>query len=244
MQLFSQKKDIINFLNKYEIKHYRLIEDNQYGYVVNVDDDVKLYSSELTSISVKFNIVEGSFFCFKNQLTTLYGSPHTVHEDFWCGRNLLTSLIHSPQKVGGEYDCSSNNLLSLDGCPQDIIYTFNCSNNKLTNLVGGPTEIGDYFSCTNNELTSLKGIAHRILGDVYLYNNKLTTLNIQELPLYMQPEHRINLKENCFPQSFLDLNLEFLSLDELKKSLLVLDEKEKLNTKIIDEKSDKKIHKI
>lgn len=244
MQLFSQKRDIINFLSQYEIKHYRLIEDEQYGYIVNVDDDVKLYSSELNSLSVKFNIIEGSFFCFKNHLTTLHGSPHTVYEDFWCGKNLLTNLMYSPKNVGGEYDCSNNNLISLEGCPQDIVGTFNCSNNQLTNLLGGPREIGNYFSCKNNALTSLKGIAQRILGDIYLQNNKLQKLNTQELPVYMQPEHRINLTDNCFPQSFLELNSEFITLDELKKSLIILEEKEKLNAKILVETSHKTIHKI
>ena len=110
--LLKTKIEIENWLNKYNIKNYSLIEDNKYGYIVNVNDSVYLSSKKLINIDVKFNKVNGGFFCFGNKLKSLKGCP---------------------EEVNGHFDCSDNELESLDG-PKIINGNFYCHNNKINNL--------------------------------------------------------------------------------------------------------------
>lgn len=74
-ELLSDRKYIINWLNQYDIKNYELVEDAEYGYVMNVAHSVNLCKIQLTKIEVKFNIVEGYFNCSKNSLTSLKAPP-------------------------------------------------------------------------------------------------------------------------------------------------------------------------
>ena len=49
--LLREKKEIKNWLNQYGIENYKLIENEEYGYVVNCFDDVDLYEKKLKKIS-------------------------------------------------------------------------------------------------------------------------------------------------------------------------------------------------
>ena len=115
--LLKTKIEIENWLNKYNIKNYSLIEDNKYGYIVNVNDSVYLSSKKLINIDVKFNKVNGGFFCFGNKLKSLKGCPEEVNGHFDCSDNELESLEESTDKSVG--------------CPEIIQGFCNCSYNKL-----------------------------------------------------------------------------------------------------------------
>ena len=82
--LLKDKIKIARWLNKYHVKNYELIEDKEYGYVVNVEGDVDLRLQKLKSIDVKFNIVNGYFNCSNNELTSLIGGPEIVNKSFFC----------------------------------------------------------------------------------------------------------------------------------------------------------------
>jgi hypothetical protein len=111
------KKEIIKWLDKYNIRKYIINDD----LTVDVNGDADLYNKKLTNIPVKFKIVTGSFFCSYNQLTNLEFAPKYVGHNFTCYHNNLTTLQGAPEKVGGKFLCSSNNLTSLQGAPKNQI---------------------------------------------------------------------------------------------------------------------------
>ena len=148
--LFNKKKDIINWLEKYEVKNYTLIKDREYGYVVDVEGYVNLYDKKLSKIKVKFNHIQGHFLCGLNKLQSLEGAPNIVDGNFYCEHNQIISLEGSPKEVFGNFYCSYNKLTSLQGSPQIIKGNFVCNNNQLNSLKGAPQEVGKKFYCHNN----------------------------------------------------------------------------------------------
>jgi hypothetical protein len=75
---------------------------------IDVDGEVQLNNLKLTKLPLKFNKVNGNFYCYYNKLTTLEGSPN---------------------KVDGSFDCEHNDLISLDGCPTEVSGDFACYDN-------------------------------------------------------------------------------------------------------------------
>jgi hypothetical protein len=156
--------------------------------LVDVDGDFDCSDQELRDLKgVRFGVVKGNFYCYKNQLTTLEGAPQVVERsfhcenneltslegaprkvkrDFWCHDNRLTSLVGAPRKVEGDFDCEGNGLTSLVGAPRKVGGDFFCKGNQLTSLVGAPQKVGGYFSCYRNQLTSLEG-APREVGGIF-----------------------------------------------------------------------------
>lgn len=84
-----------------------------------------------------------------------------VDGSFYCWMNDLTSLEGAPQKIGGDFDCSGNSITSLNGGPLKVGGTYSCNSNQLTSLEGGPKYVGRNFRCKGNPIESLDG-----LGDV------------------------------------------------------------------------------
>ena len=105
---YKDKQQIINWLDKYDIKNYTLMPDEQYGFVIDVNGSVDLSHKELINIPVKFNEVSGDFHCHINKLTSLEFSPQTVCGNFLCNHNKLTSLEFCPQTVSDSFDCHNN----------------------------------------------------------------------------------------------------------------------------------------
>ena len=97
---------------------------------IDVDRDVDLSGLNLKKLPLKFNKVNGSFYCNSNKLTTLNGSPKDVL-NFYCSSNLLTSLEGGPEKVSGVFNASFNKLTSLEGVPKEVGEFFSCFNNKV-----------------------------------------------------------------------------------------------------------------
>ena len=103
--LLRKKAEIETWLNQYGIKNYELIEDNEYGFVINVNGNVDLDSKKLISIDIKFNKVEGFFSCNDNLIETLEGCPEIVEDSFYCYQNKLKTLKYSPKIGNGNFNC-------------------------------------------------------------------------------------------------------------------------------------------
>jgi len=117
------KSEIIKWLNKYKVFKYTINDD----LTIDVDGDVVLYNKQLTSIPVKFNKVNGYFYCAYNNLTTLEGCPKEVNGYFDCYNNKLTTLEGCPKVVNGNFDCSNNKLSIDDDRSIDIKGKFICN---------------------------------------------------------------------------------------------------------------------
>ena len=57
--LLRTKEEIQDWLSQYKINNYELIKDEEYGYVVNINDNVDLHCCELKNIEIKFNEING-----------------------------------------------------------------------------------------------------------------------------------------------------------------------------------------
>ena len=98
---------------------------------IDVDGDVDLFNLNLKKLPLKFNKVNGGFYCSNNKLTSIEGAPKHVNRSFMCYGNKLTSLQGAPQYVGISFDCSFNMLTSLDGAPLHVGDTFRCHDNAI-----------------------------------------------------------------------------------------------------------------
>src|SRR5574344_993194 len=130
-KLFESNTEIDKICLKYDIKNYTINSDNS----VDVDGNVYFWNKKLESIPLNFNIVNGYFSCYDNNLTSLKGCPVRVGNYFSCHSNELTSLQYSPQYMeNGNFYCGSNKIESLQYCIELIRGYFSCGNNKLTSL--------------------------------------------------------------------------------------------------------------
>lgn len=182
--------DIGHICQEYYIENYTINED----FTIDVDGDVDLCDCNNQipfpdtkdklgkKLPLKFNIVNGEFYCHSNQLTTLEGSPKKVSGSFDCRGNNLTSLKGGPIEVGGKYNCSRNKLTTLEGAPQKVGRWFNCSNNELVSLEGGPIEVGEFYDCAHNKLVNLIGSPKEVASFIAYYN-QLSSL--QGAPKYV-----------------------------------------------------------
>ena len=128
-KFYKEEQKIINWLDKYEVKNYKLLPDEQYGFIVNVTGYVDLSDEKFLSIPIKFSEVTGSFNCSNTKITSLEFCPQTVGGNFDCSHNQLTSLKFCPQTVNGSFYCSHNKLASLEFSPQTIGRSFYCDHN-------------------------------------------------------------------------------------------------------------------
>ncbi len=133
-QFFKDKEMIRAWLKEQKITHYKIIEDEQYGFVVDVQGDVRVNNLGLKFLPVKFRYVAFNFACYENELLSLKGCPDEVGGVFNCSHNKLTNLIGGPSIVGKRYYCEHNELVSLEGAPLKVNEFFNCHTNHLTSL--------------------------------------------------------------------------------------------------------------
>ena len=154
--LLRKKEEIEAWLNQYNVKNYELIEDDTYGYVVNVNDNVNLSSKKLKNIEVKFNKVK-NFFCDDNELESLQGCPEIVEKNFTCSNNKLITLEDCPKTIERDFYCDRNKITSLKGCPKIVKGYFNCEKNYLKSLKDGPEIVGKY-NFTEKYIDSLDGL--------------------------------------------------------------------------------------
>jgi hypothetical protein len=97
---------IKKWLDEMGVKNYIINNDMTIDANGAVDLDYKNLSSFPEYI--RFNKVEGSFYCDNNNLTSLRGCPPVVKRGFYCSYNQLTSLEGCPSSVGRNFSCSNN----------------------------------------------------------------------------------------------------------------------------------------
>jgi hypothetical protein len=103
------KQDIIVWLDNHNITNYTINKD----LTVDVDGNVDLYLTYLTSLPFKFGTVTGYFSCSANMLTSLKNCPKYVGCSFLCMYNRLTSVQYCPKYVGGGFYCKHNQITSV-----------------------------------------------------------------------------------------------------------------------------------
>ena len=175
-KFYKDKQQIINWLDEYDVKNYKLVLDKQYRFVVNVTGDVGLSDKKLINIPVKFSEVKGFFYCSYNKLTSLEFSPQTVGSDFYCSDNQLTSLKFCPETVSGSFYCYSNKLTSLEFCPQAIGGSFYCDNNPELKEI---QEINDFkLIYLEHKKILIAKFSDKLNNDL-IYNNSKKTAKIK-----------------------------------------------------------------
>ena len=168
------KEEIENILDKFKISNYEIVPNEDHGFIVNINGNVKLVSKKLKILPVKFGVVTGDFMISHNRLTSLKGSPDIVGGVFDCSCNQLSDLKYSPKTVKSFY-CYNNNITSLVGMPE-IKLSLYCQNNKLTSLNGCQQEFKGDFNCSSNLLNNLKNGPKEVLYSYVCYYNQLTSL--------------------------------------------------------------------
>ena len=166
---FFKPFNIDKICRKYNITNYTINKDGS----IDVDSNTSLIRYNLTKFPLKFNNVNGYFFCHNNRLTSLEGGPQNTNGFYDCSYNELKSLKGSPKNVGGDFDCSKNKLSSLEGGPLKVVGDFFCQNNRLTSLKGGPDRVGYDFYCYDNQITTFEGFPKNVGGNFYCDNNPI-----------------------------------------------------------------------
>jgi hypothetical protein len=171
-QLLRDKNKITAWLEKYEISNYVIVPDVNYGFVVNVNDDVNLNCKNLTYIPVKFNEIDGDFSAQSNKLYSLDFAPEKVAGDFDMFNNKLENLTGLPKTIGNDLDIGKNKLSSLIGSPENVENNFCCSHNNLTSLEGGPKQVNGVYYADHNKLENLVFFPELVVGDCVFNKNK------------------------------------------------------------------------
>lgn len=140
----TNNEDIIAWLEKYDIKGYKILPDGS----VDVAGDVKLTGRlpNLYKLPLKFNIIDGDFDISENELVSLEGSPIKVNGNFLAHKNELNSLRGGPKEVKGSFIVLHNNITSLQNSPTTVKGDYICSHNPLRSLEGVNTVLGFVFT--------------------------------------------------------------------------------------------------
>ncbi len=97
----------------------------------NVEGTVDLSKRDLKEIPIRFGVVQGSFWCYDNQLTSLKNAPIKVTGCFDCCNNKLTSLEFAPKEIGRSFWIHSNNLTTLRYAPKYVGGELTCNDNAV-----------------------------------------------------------------------------------------------------------------
>ena len=126
LRLFESFENIDEICKKYRIENYTINSDGS----IDVNGIVNLHNLGLEKLPIKFNKVNGYFYC-NNKLTSLEGSPVEVNGDFYCRNNYLTSFEFSPKIIRGDFWCQNNNIKSFEYFPNYIKDDFHCDFNPI-----------------------------------------------------------------------------------------------------------------
>ena len=127
LKLFESFEDIDKICREYKIRNYTINTDGS----IDVNRDVYLYYKRLTKLQLKFNKVNGNFYCNNNYLESLKGSPIEINGGFDCSNNELTSFEFSPKIIRGEFDCGTNNIKTFEYFPRFVKRYFWCYGNPI-----------------------------------------------------------------------------------------------------------------
>lgn len=203
---FEDHKNINKVCREFLITNYHINNDG----TIDVFQDVILSRMKIKNLPIKFNNIDGSFFCNDCGLETLEGCPKIVKGRFNCDFNKLTTLKGGPEEAQEIYSCSYNRLKNLIGSPKYFNGEFHCNDNKLETLEGCPIQITEELECSNNLLKSLEGCP-----------NDVPIINCQYNQIYLID----GLPEECqvvnaFENPIWDIMLLFsANYQEFKKSI-------------------------
>jgi hypothetical protein len=199
----NNKLEIINWLEKMNIKNYTINQD----LTVDVDGNVDLIKQKLKTIPVQFGEINGNFYCWYNDLTSLEGCPHTVKGSFFCNFNKLDNLKGGPKYVLDEYNCSCSTLKSLEGCALEV-GTLNFRKNKLVSMIGISPIIHKRLSIIQNDINDLSPL-------LTITTNPTIILHIND-PYRVQDTSKI-------PERYID-NWRIVATMPLEELLLLIPE--------------------
>lgn len=95
--MYTDINEIYQWLINHKIKNYFINDDLSVDVINDVDLTYHSLKETIDEIPIKFNIVEGYFICYCNNLSSLKGCPKIVKKDFHCDQNpYLKSLKHLP----------------------------------------------------------------------------------------------------------------------------------------------------
>ena len=169
LKLFEGFENIDEICKKYNIKDYTINTDGS----IDVDRHVDLLDKGLTKLPLKFNKVNGSFYCSNNKLTSLEGCPKEVNGSFYCSNNKLTSFEYAPKIIRGIFDCIYNNIKSFEYFPSYVKSNFYCSGNLIYEvwllfINKDKIELLNDFDIFRDEDTDTPGIVMNRLNDFLL----------------------------------------------------------------------------
>ena len=126
LELFESFENIDEICKKYRIENYTINSDGS----IDVNGIVNLHNLGLEKLPIKFNKVNGYFYC-NNKLTSLEGSPVEVNGDFYCRNNYLTSFEYAPRIIRGIFNCEDNNIKTFEYFPSFVKKYFDCEDNPI-----------------------------------------------------------------------------------------------------------------
>jgi hypothetical protein len=170
--MLKEKEEIVEWLNKMSISNYELIEDEEYGYKVNVEEDVDISKKDLDYIAIKFGFIRGNFYCNNNKLEDLEGCPEIVKGSFWCYDNKIKSLKYFPKDVGFNINISSNKIKELKNIQKNVKGYFDCSNNEISYLKGRPKKVDGTFYFDGNNLKEIK-IEEESINNLFVIDDNI-----------------------------------------------------------------------
>ena len=127
LRLFESFENIDIICRKYWIENYTINTDGS----IDVNDYVDLENKKLTKLPLKFNKINGYFYCYYNKLTSLEGSPIEINGGFDCSNNKLTSFEFSPKIIRRDFYCDNNNIKSFEYFPRFVKGDFYCIFNPI-----------------------------------------------------------------------------------------------------------------
>ena len=130
LKLFESFGNIDEICKKYSIENYTINTDGS----IDVNDTVYLYYEGLTKLLLKFNKIDGDFYCYNNKLESLEGSPVEINGHFFCYYNKLTSFKFAPRIIRGDFYCQCNNIKTFEYFPSYVKGDFLCDNNPIWNV--------------------------------------------------------------------------------------------------------------
>lgn len=234
-ELLKNKEDIKQWLKNHDITNYNLIEDKEYGYLVDVNTSVILCNCGLNEIKVKFGHIEGDFYVSKNYLKSLLGSPRSVLGTFSCSENQLKSLQYGPLHTRS-YFCKSNELTTLEYAPLSV-ELLDCSYNMITSLKHLPAIPLITIIASHNEIKTLGDIQFKCLGFIKIENNLLEDLEgFSEHTKYM-------LGGNPKLGKYQGMR-KIVNLEQIQQEFNTEKEKKQLNVTIVKSVKESKINKL
>lgn len=134
----------------FDPKHMTINADQ----TVDYSDGVYIQECKLEKIPIKFNKVDGNFYCQDNSLVTLEGAPNIVTGRFLCQYNNLKNLKGGPS-YAGEYLATDNPIDSIEWLPKEVENDFelevkiNASQDEIEHEISNRCKVGGNLYVSN-----------------------------------------------------------------------------------------------